>query len=81
MKKYFLVFICIVFISCHREGQSTKVTNNKNFDVELLFETDGCRVYRFWDAGNPIYFINKEGNTFYLNHVDESTKPVNVQTK
>lgn len=32
--------------------------NNKNYEVDFLFEHDGCRVYRFYDWGNYVYFTN-----------------------
>lgn len=37
--------------------------NNKTYEVEYLFEHDGCKVYRFFDYGNYVYFTNCEGNT------------------
>lgn len=37
--------------------------NNKTYKVEYLFEHDGCKVYRFYDHGNYVYFTNCEGNT------------------
>jgi hypothetical protein len=35
---------------------STQATNNKAFQVEQLFEYDGCTLYRFEDAGQTRYF-------------------------
>ncbi len=32
--------------------------NNQNYVVDFLFEHDGCRVYRFYDRGNYVYFTN-----------------------
>lgn len=32
-------------------------------EVSRLFEVDGCRVYRFVDAGNYRYFTNCSGST------------------
>ena len=36
--------------------------NNPSYKVEYLFEHDGCKVYRFMDMGNYIYFTNCEGD-------------------
>ncbi|TNF45427.1 MAG: DUF4884 domain-containing protein [Bacteroidetes bacterium] len=32
--------------------------NNQNYVVDFLFEHDGCKVYRFYDRGNYVYFTN-----------------------
>jgi len=29
--------------------------------VDYLFEHDGCKVYRFYDRGNYVYFTNCRG--------------------
>ncbi|WP_346857692.1 DUF4884 domain-containing protein [uncultured Draconibacterium sp.] len=36
--------------------------NNSTFNVEYLFEYEGCKVYRFYDHGNYIYFTNCKGD-------------------
>ena len=52
MKKIlFLGLISVLFLSCRREGIEELKTDNANYNVELLFEVDGCKVYRFWDNG------------------------------
>lgn len=33
------------------------------FQVEMLFEVDGCKVYRFQDYLRPVYFTNCKGGT------------------
>jgi hypothetical protein len=35
--------------------------NNATYQVDYLFEHDGCKVYRFYDRGNYIYFTNCNG--------------------
>lgn len=37
-------------------------SNNKDYGVSYLFEHDGCKVYRFVDDGNYVYFTNCTGN-------------------
>lgn len=36
--------------------------NNQTYQVAYLFEHDGCKVYRFYDRGNYVYFTNCTGN-------------------
>jgi Domain of unknown function (DUF4884) len=63
MQKIFLMLILGLFLgtSCKREAKEVAVTNNSSFQVELLFEVDGCKVYRFWDGGNR-YFTQCSGS-------------------
>lgn len=37
--------------------------NNDSYRVQYLFEHDGCKVYRFYDKGNYVYFTNCNGET------------------
>lgn len=37
--------------------------NNKSYEVQYLFEHDGCRVYRFQDGFTWVYFTNCRGET------------------
>ena len=46
--------------------------NNKTYQVENLFEHDGCKIYRFYDPGNYVYFTNCPGTV--TNITDDSTK-------
>ncbi|WP_297091904.1 DUF4884 domain-containing protein [uncultured Draconibacterium sp.] len=36
--------------------------NNDTYNVEYLFEYDGCKVYRFYDRGEYVYFTNCMGD-------------------
>lgn len=36
--------------------------NNKDYAVAYLFEHEGCKVYRFYDNGNYVYFTNCRGD-------------------
>lgn len=59
--------------------------NNADYSVSYLFEYGGCKVYRFYDIGNTVYFTNCGGDTVAI---DDSTqvrttgirnnKPVNI---
>jgi hypothetical protein len=60
-----LLFVCllatILFTSCYGEPQSVHKTTNSDYAVELLFEIDGCKVYRFRDSGYK-YFSTCQGS-------------------
>jgi hypothetical protein len=66
MKK--LAFIALALLvalalgSCAREPLATKSTENPNFDVAILFDFDGVRMYRFYDDGHFVYFAKKLDN-------------------
>lgn len=58
---YLILFILLPFlISCSIGQPISKGApyNNESYQVEYLFEHDGCKVYRFYDRGNYVYFTN-----------------------
>ncbi len=60
-----LLFSPLVFTDCYT-GQPLKKEpsdNNTSYTVEYLFEHDGCKVYRFRDKGNYVYFTSCKGET------------------
>ena len=58
-----ITLLAFLFLSsCFKEAKETVSTNNNEFKVELLFEVDGCRIYRFYDGGYSRYFSNCKGN-------------------
>ena len=76
MKKLFFIAITIIFGSCF-SGKPLIVEpskNNNTYTVEYLFEHDGCKVYRFRDHGQYVYFTNCRGETTALT---DSTKVYN----
>lgn len=58
-----LISIILIIYSC--AGKSIESTNQNNFEIEFLFEKDGCKIYRFYDAGRYIYWSNCAGNIQY----------------
>lgn len=36
-------------------------SSNSDVEVELLFEHDGCKVYRFFDGGSAKYYTDCRG--------------------
>lgn len=68
MKKIYYLFIItilsIIMLSCAvRKPLTTGPSdNNSTYKVEYLFEHDGCKVYRFYDKDNYVYFTNCTGD-------------------
>jgi len=65
MKKYLLSCLIITFSSCAFQTPITSQppSNNQTYTVQYLFEHEGCKVYRFYDLGNYVYFTNCSGET------------------
>ncbi|MDD2197124.1 MAG: DUF4884 domain-containing protein [Bacteroidales bacterium] len=66
LKALLFLIIFIMFTSCFvsRSGipvETLKPQSNPTYKVEYLFEHDGCKVYRFYDRGNYVYFTNCKG--------------------
>ena len=65
MKKFtFAALILILGLSActsQRPITSNKSENNQTYTVAYLFEHDGCKVYRFVDGGNTVYFTSCNG--------------------
>jgi hypothetical protein len=49
--------------------------NNQDYQVEYLFEHDGCKVYRFYDRGYYIYFTNVKSDLTMM--PNDSTRIIN----
>ena len=50
------VVLASTLAGCDERSSTTEVTSNPERPVELLFTKDGVKVYRFYSAGNPVYF-------------------------
>ena len=75
-----LLSLSFLMSSCEKEAKEKVVSNNENFNVELLFEVDGCKVYRFMDGIHPRYFSNCKGNINYTEISGKTTNDVNIPT-
>ena len=69
IKLFTLSFLSIIgFNSCAsvplKVGESE---NNSTYTVSYLFEHDGCKVYRFYDKGNYVYFTTRGDVTSITN--------------
>lgn len=67
MKYLSIIFAAMLLVSCFGDPVSTSPTNNPEFKVELLFEHDGCKVYRFSDNGTR-YFTTCQGEVTWKEH-------------
>lgn len=60
LKASLLITSITVFFSCTTQIPVAKFSpdNNKTYQVDYLFENEGCKVYRFMDNGHYVYFTN-----------------------
>lgn len=61
MNPLFAALLSLTLFACLEDPIETQHTANPNFNVSLLFEFDGCKVYRFVDS-RAVYFT-KCGST------------------
>jgi hypothetical protein len=79
MKKLLVVLlVAVTLLSCRGKALETKQSNNSEFEVELLFEHDGVKVYRFWDSSSFHYFTSK-GETMTSQKSGKTTYEENIQ--
>lgn len=63
MSKLLLIAITAALLcACEAQPVSVSSTNNPSVPVALLFEHDGCKVYRFKDDGRTLYFSKCEAS-------------------
>ena len=80
MRKISMVIITLLSVfflsSCEKVA-----TNNALFNVELLFEVDGCKVYRFQDGGRSRYFSTCQGSVSWNeNHGKNNNVDMEIST-
>jgi len=51
-----MLFLSLLLLSCAQTPVREAVSNNPNVPVAMLFEHEGCTVYRFFDNGRYHYF-------------------------
>lgn len=79
MKKVFLfTIICLLisWTSCNSQIPIAEQIpqNNETYTIEYLFEHDGCKVYRFLDLGNWVYFTNCGGDVTAISNDSTTTR-------
>ena len=79
-KSLLIVIVSCEFLSCTRQIPVSKVTpeNNKTYKVDFLFEHDGCKVYRFNDSGNRVYFTNCNGDVTSIKSDSTEKRTINI---
>lgn len=55
--------------------------NNVTYKVDYLFEHEGCKVYRFYDRGNNVYFTNCKGETIAMTDSTSVRNRINTTSK
>ncbi len=60
MKRIILIIITVTLYSCDGKKAAQETYQHGEFKLELLFEKDGCKMYRFFD-GRTVYWANCEG--------------------
>ena len=63
--KLLIIISSILLLSCGPERRPIETSRHGDYDVHLLFEKDSCKMYRFTDNGNYIYWCNCEGKVSY----------------
>lgn len=63
--KFLIAPLAIVLAACAGCSKASVgapiPTNNPELELELLFEHDGCKVYRFYDSGHSRYWSDCRG--------------------
>lgn len=81
--KLLLCLFLTIGISCCSSSiplKQGKSENNATYNVSYLFEHDGCKVYRFYDNGNYVYFTTK-GDVTSIKNDSTKERTVTIQMK
>lgn len=75
----FAIIVAIGSTSCsvNEPLVRAKAQNNNTYQIDYLFEHDGCKVYRFQDDGRYVYFTNCTGD---VTSVDNDSTETKIQT-
>jgi len=85
--KFIVLIVSFLLLSCNKDPESISRTSNQNFNVEKLFEHEGCKIYRFSDGRDHYYSVCSEPSeiiTEYNSSCGKScitTNPDNVKTE
>lgn len=82
MKTLIALFLIVLMAGCFKDAQEKKSTSNSAFEVEFLFEIDGCKIYRFVDGGYTRYFTTcKNASTSWTEKHGKTSHPQSIETK
>lgn len=80
MKNRTLVFAALLSLTgCSVQEPISKINPKSNpaYEIEFLFEYDGCKVYRFQDGSTWVYYTNCRGEAIAY---PDSTKVIRSST-
>jgi hypothetical protein len=76
-----LALLTVILISsCARSAKGIARTDNPDIDVELLFEKDGIKVYRFYDYGSARYFTDARGSVEWREQQGKTSVRKSIET-
>lgn len=90
MKRILTIALALVLLSsCEDKGgkrvQTTKDYHNPKteleYDVRLLFEVNGIKMYKFTDGSNDVYFTDKQATTQSIHTERHLIGKMNVREK
>lgn len=75
--------LCITLFSCGIERPLSQLpaNNNQTYQVDYLFEHDGCKVYRFMDRGHYVYYTNCNNSVTSVENDSVQIKSANIILK
>lgn len=78
-----VLIIGLLLSSCVRGPQQVYSTTNRNYTLDLLFEHEGCKVYRFKDGERFVYWTDCRGKleTAYQDSNKYRSEPVTIQNE
>lgn len=81
LKLALLIGVVTCCFSCKKTPQLMEQSSNSEIKIELLFEKDGCKVYRFYDYGQPIYFTDCRGKVEYEHYQSNGESGQNIRVQ
>lgn len=77
-----ILAVLIIGVGCmQRPIETIRPYNNDTYSVQYLFEHDGCKVYRFIDRGQCVYFTNCWGETISKTDSTQTRNTTNMRSK
>ena len=68
-----VLLLSVLLLSCFYGNPVT----NQSYQVDYLFEHDGCKVYRFYDRGQYVYFTNCQGEVTSIKNDSTAVRVTN----
>lgn len=81
MQKYLFLFLVLLVVGCNTAAPLEKSSSNNGWQVELCFEKDGHRVYRFSNGTDQWrYYVTPKGTMIDNIKEGKHTKPQEATT-